>query len=820
MPSIRLNLFENLESRTLLAVHPLDIGEYRGRPGQWGMLGNAALFTTTDLPNGQMLWATDGTVAGTRLVKNLDPEPATGATWFIGGRDNALVVGDKFYFTGVDNAHGRELWVSDGTTDGTRRVADLVPGAADSEPEGFVALNGQLIFTADRKIWRSDGTAAGTYVIMHADPLGFGAGERMAAMNGHVYFTVYPSDSPYNGEVSTGELWRTDGTVAGTVMVRDLSPVDPTDVTATGAQFITVGGTLYFAANNGANGYELYRSDGTKTGTKMIRDLAPPGTNQFVDGSYPTNLTDVNGTLFFTADGFLWKTDGTAAGTEKLKTVFSPRGLVNVNGMLFFVSGENIWVSDGTRAGTRKVADGAIAERFGPGGVGSLNGRLYFGADGGSGFELYETDGTLEHTALVYEAQEGPESSHAQVLGRHGSRIIFTARNEAAATWEVFALDIPQPYAPEHITLSAASDAGMSDADRTTNLTRPAFSGTAPPDSVVRLFAGEQEVGHAVARGGRFEITSNVALPHGTHTITATTIDDARQTSSASAPLNVKIDTAPPRVSFKAISRELLELKFSEYVGATLDGDDIALRNLDTGEELGAAELHVSYTDRTNTAQITIPTRRGGLANGRYRITIRGSGIRDVAGNTMTQPTTIDFTPPVGPAVGIARNVLRIDGTNGDDTVLVRVKENNASRLQVEINGQLDSYSTRGIDMILVDALAGDDSIRFDNVFGAVQIATKIYAGDGNDTIAGSHARDRVYAGRGDDLVMSSGGHDILYGDAGNDTLKGERGNDYLVGGAGMDLLEGNHGSDRFIIEGGIDQVSFDTEDEVIDALA
>src|SRR5688572_25602761 len=94
---------EKLESRTLLAaaVTPLDIGQFEGRPGQFGEVGGTPLFTTTDFPNGQLLWTTDGTARGTRLVKDLDTAPSTGGQWFVEGRDNALAVGNTFYFTGV-----------------------------------------------------------------------------------------------------------------------------------------------------------------------------------------------------------------------------------------------------------------------------------------------------------------------------------------------------------------------------------------------------------------------------------------------------------------------------------------------------------------------------------------------------------------------------------------------------------------------------------------------------------------------------------------------------------------------------------------------
>ena len=235
------SIFEALENRTLLAVTPLDIGHFKGRPGQFGTLNGTALFTTTDLPNGQLLWATDGTAQGTRLVKDLENADSTPAQWFVSGRDNALVVGDTFFFTGVDNAHGRELWASDGTPQGTRVVADLAPGEEDSNPEGFIALGRQLLFTANRKLYRTDGTAQGTWVVMDADPLGFEQPERMAVLDNHAYFMVYPSGDPYIGQYNTGGLWRTDGTAQGTVMIRDVSPqpFDPIGATPSRSGMIT-----------------------------------------------------------------------------------------------------------------------------------------------------------------------------------------------------------------------------------------------------------------------------------------------------------------------------------------------------------------------------------------------------------------------------------------------------------------------------------------------------------------------------------------------------------------------------------------------------
>src|ERR1700722_15551656 len=131
-------------------------------------------------------------------------------------------------------------------------------------------------------------------------------------VNGTLYFVA--SDGGGAGRHGN-ELWKTDGTEAGTVMVKDILPGEggsgPADLT-------NVNSTLYFTANDATNGVELWKSDGTAAGTMMVEDI-----NRGEDGSFPSFLTNVNGTLYFAAsdgtDGVqLWKSDGTANGTAML----------------------------------------------------------------------------------------------------------------------------------------------------------------------------------------------------------------------------------------------------------------------------------------------------------------------------------------------------------------------------------------------------------------------------------------------------------------------------------------------------------------------
>jgi ELWxxDGT repeat protein len=117
-----------------------------------------------------------------------------------------------------------------------------------------------------------------------------------------------------------------------------------------------------FSADEGTQGRELWRSDGTSKSTRLVKDIVTGST-----GSNPEHLTVMNGILYFAAAGGLWKSDGTAAGTALLKNV-PVTSMVNVIGTLFFTgsdgaSGSELWRSDGTTTGTVLVKDSSLAAR-------------------------------------------------------------------------------------------------------------------------------------------------------------------------------------------------------------------------------------------------------------------------------------------------------------------------------------------------------------------------------------------------------------------------------------------------------------------------
>jgi ELWxxDGT repeat protein len=286
-------------------------------------------------------------------------------------------------------------------------VKDIAPGSGGGNPRLFTNVNGTVFFSADDglngfELWRSDGTAAGTVLVTDINPgVGGAYPDDLTNVNGTLFFTAF--------DVTNGrELWKSDGTAAGTVLV--------TDINSSGGAYpynlTNVNGTLFFSAFDG-NGYELWRSDGTAAGTVRLTDINLGGGN-----ASPRSLTNVNGTLFFSADdgtnGFeLWRSDGTAAGTVVVTDINSsggadPRYLTNVNGTLFFsadngLNGRELWRSDGTAAGTVRLTDINLGGgNASPRSLTNVNGTLFFSADDGTnGIELWRSDGTAAGTVVV-----------------------------------------------------------------------------------------------------------------------------------------------------------------------------------------------------------------------------------------------------------------------------------------------------------------------------------------------------------------------------------------------------------------------------------
>lgn len=208
-------------------------------------------------------------------------------------------------------------------------------------------------------------------------------------------------------------------------------------------QLVMVGGILYFSAGDGRHGRELWKSDGTRGGTVMVKDIWPGARS-----GAPLMLTDVKGQLYFTATNNLhgrelWKSNGSSAGTTMVKDIFpalkssNPAYLTNVNGIVYFSAtdgghGNELWRSDGTAMGTTLVKDIKTAPAVGsvPQQITNVDGTVYFtAAEDATGRELYKSNGTAQGTIRVKDIRPGRSSSGIDNMTAVGSVLFFSAND-------------------------------------------------------------------------------------------------------------------------------------------------------------------------------------------------------------------------------------------------------------------------------------------------------------------------------------------------------------------------------------------------------
>jgi len=274
--------------------------------------------------NGYGMWKSNGTEAGTQLVKS----------GIIGTAGTSYaVLNNTFYFTNGDNIIGNELWTSDGTATGTVLIKDIQAGIQSSTPLQFLAFNGKVYFTADngvngREIWVSDGTDAGTQLLMDVNPGNAGSDpEQLRVFNGKVYFFAY------NG--TSGNLYQTNGTVAGTALVQTLP------MTRSVSYSYEFRNKIYFVseASIGAGGGFIGRTDGSVAGTFLIEPFV--STLSYTDMKFLNFENELYLPANFDGSGLeLCKLDATLALRNAASEKFSIYPNPSENG-LFSVHGGN-----------------------------------------------------------------------------------------------------------------------------------------------------------------------------------------------------------------------------------------------------------------------------------------------------------------------------------------------------------------------------------------------------------------------------------------------------------------------------------------------
>ncbi|WP_196886784.1 T9SS type A sorting domain-containing protein [Aureivirga sp. CE67] len=402
--------------------------------------------------NSRELWFSDGTVEGTRLVKDIIPDSD-------GSKPNNLTMLDNtLFFVGRNENLDYCLYKSDGTSEGTEIVTDVDDNIFLGQHQDLIAFNNRIIFSQEDGTWATNGISEVTYKITDQQSY------NKFIFNGELYFFTGLLDGiGYS-------LWKTDGTELGTAAVYSWANSESYEY-----QYMNVikgEDYFYFVGKNETSKREIWKSDGTTAGTTLVKDF--DGNIQYTPSilngtllnedliflqarnneiqlwkisengeesqniytfendevgtltydSLEVEMTEFNNQVFFYMDDGehgkeIWKTNGTESGTQLVKDINPEEGkgiyidrfhVDELNNKLFFFSknspesnvAKTLWTTDGTTTGTYEFASHLKA----------VTGTKFFTFEGKtlfnaytyeSGIEIWETDGTIFGTKLSIE---------------------------------------------------------------------------------------------------------------------------------------------------------------------------------------------------------------------------------------------------------------------------------------------------------------------------------------------------------------------------------------------------------------------------------
>jgi len=648
----------------------------------------------------------------------------------------SIEIGGTSYFFADDGIHGRELWKSDGTPQGTVLVKDLTPGATGSDLHTFFHAGTRVVFLTvvtgadddDYTLWSSDGSSAGTIELadlFDAEQLpAVQAGERVAII--HAYDGV---DAP---DLTDADLYFTDGTRGGTSLVRTWRAVasDP-DSGIAGATFSATGiwatgGRVVFHINS------LWASDGTAGGTV---NLDPVLRDPLTDFPYEAAaIFEANGKVYIPgpAARVLWESDGTVGGTTSRAFAVTGNleyGEYGHDGNLFYFV--DVSVGD-TVDGIRKtlwaydLSDHTLTEIF------------RTPTDSGANvIRLTDTEGPI-----LFEYMNADSENPIEVWSVRGTSATKLMNiDRFAGIWSPVTLDGVTFFVLASKTTQGSFDVDPDDQDGIGEL-GSRIDGIGGPDP---------DGGGAMTTGARGGETAWLHLWRTDGTVAGT-----------------------------GIVRTIWE---GDPGGKQITGSIVVA----TGKLLLRTEISTGVR----------PGRRADHPP-----------LVKIWDDTLAyEPDELNIARD-GAIARVVNGVLRLNGSSGPDSFHVYRLADDPSKLVVEYNGNTRVFAFNAIRRIVADLQDGNDTLDIDeSVGGEIRLWTSILGGDGADTILTGVGRDTIIGGSGGDTIRSRGNADAIIGGGGRDRITSGQGDDIIVGGSGEDSIIAGTGHDVLFGQNAVEQV-------------
>lgn len=375
---------------------------------------DAIYFTMSSEDEVTSLWKTDGTVANTKAVTELGPLP------YYGG--GLIPIDDKLFIIQGSNDVGSKIWTSDGTASETKPI--LIPGnEGSSNINSFLIHENNLFFNANdgihhEQVWKTDGLTTTTAITDFDHTVHF----PLTTLNDRIVFTG-------NNENGTS-LWSVNSNGTSSTKLASFG-----DNYYRYKSMLTINSTVFFAGSNPGHGVELWKSDGTVNGTSLLKDLTIGE-----ESSWPGTFINHDDQLFFFSKGVeLWKSDGSSGGTTLIKTIEQDTAGVQFAGQsndLFFFTSINraqkltLWRSNGTPDGSFAI-DVVSEGKYYYTQCAMLNGTLYYTKLGDHTDELWKTNGQPGDNVFVAEFENEYSANVILDLVAANDLIFFTATTTA-----------------------------------------------------------------------------------------------------------------------------------------------------------------------------------------------------------------------------------------------------------------------------------------------------------------------------------------------------------------------------------------------------
>ncbi len=405
-------------TKLLMDINP---GSFSSDPACFTLVGSQVYFGAFSSSNGRELWATNSDM-NTNMVKDVNVS-STQSGFFASDGDAIALDSQHLVFSAYQPSTGHEIWVSDGTKSGTSLIKQLRGKDTSSFWRFYDSKKGKAYFIASspenyQSIYVTDGTAAGTRKLISIPSRYDYFDDVKVSDNGIVFYSIHGFDTIPKG------LWCTNVNGVNTLIGPGVF------------EFAVAGNFCYFSTNNSTYGKELWKSDGSSSGTVMVTDLNPG-----LSSSNPVNFIPYEKKILFSAqkgfDGGLYISDGTEAGTILLKgntSISSYYGSAILNGQIYFAGadgnssyGGELYRTDGTPGGTVLVKDiNPESESSNPQNFITAGSTVYFMADDGvNGLELWKTNGSTNSTSMLKNITTGYVTPDVHDLSAVGNNLYF-----------------------------------------------------------------------------------------------------------------------------------------------------------------------------------------------------------------------------------------------------------------------------------------------------------------------------------------------------------------------------------------------------------